>query len=75
MPDEQADPFIISRNRHTNWLWYQYRPSALTKLFLILNAPPEHPLLNTINNTEAKGRTASPEKAQLFMNTSLTQAW
>lgn len=75
MPEEQTDSFIISSKKHINWLWYQYRPSALTKLFLILNAPPEYPLLNKINNTEAKGRTASSEKAQLFMNTSLTQAW
>lgn len=40
MPDEQmTHPFIISRNRHINWLWCQYHPSALTKLFLILNVP------------------------------------
>lgn len=76
MPDEQTtNPLIISRNRHINWLWYQYHPSALRKLFLILNVSPEHPLLNKINNTEAKSHTASSEKTQLFMNTSLTQAW
>jgi len=74
-PNElMADPFIISRNRHINWLRYQYCPPALTKLFLILNVPPEHPLLNKTNNTEAKGRPASAEKAQLFMDTSLIKA-
>lgn len=75
MPDElTTDPFIISRNRHINWLQYQCRPPALTKLFLILNVLPEHPLLNKMNNTEDKGHTASAEKAQLFMDASLIKA-
>lgn len=68
MPDElTTDSFIISRNRHINWLQYWHRPPALTKLFLILNIPPEHPLLNKMNNTGTKGRSASSEKAQWIL--------
>lgn len=70
-PHELTDSFIISRNRHINCLQYRYYPPALTKLFSILNVPPEHPLLNKMNNTGAKGCPASAEKAQLFMSTSL----
>lgn len=63
-PDElTTDSFIISRNRHINCLQYQYYPPALTKLLLILNVPPEHPLLNKMNNTGAKGCPASAEKS------------
>lgn len=74
MPDEETtDPFIISRNRNINWLRYKSCPPGLTKIFLFLNITPEHPLLKKMNSTEAKGCPASAEKAQLFMDTSLTK--
>lgn len=71
MPNElTTDSFIISRNRHINWLQYRHHPPALTKLFLILNVPTEHPLLNKMNNTGTKGRSASSEKAQWILQSS-----
>lgn len=48
--------------------------SSINKTLLNLLVPPEHPLLNKMNKTEAKGCPASAEKAQLFMDTSLIKA-